>query len=138
MACFALQELGVALIHKGKLDGLSVLTMAVFGQGETNFCGLKQFVGTIRHCCLVARMDEKGSIISFVDRFGSRFPAREYIPPFVSVVLNGKDAEKSAVPENFAEISLVKTRVPGVVFWFRKCRHSSCCSCLRCVDRGLR
>jgi hypothetical protein len=69
-------------------------------------------------------MDEKGSIISFVDWFGSCFPAREYIPPFVAIVLNGKDAEKSAVPEYFAEISLVKTRVPWVVFWFRKRRYS--------------
>ena len=61
-------------------------------------------------------MDEKGSIISFVHWFRSRFPARKYIPPFVGIILNGKDAEKSPVPQYFAEISLVKMRVPWVVF----------------------
>jgi hypothetical protein len=52
-------------------------------------------------------MDDECSVVVLIHRLRCRFPAREYIPPFVGIVLDGKDAEKSAVPEYVAEILIL-------------------------------
>jgi hypothetical protein len=106
LARVALQEFSVALIRKGKFHRLCVIAKAIFCQGKTDLCKLQKFRGAIVHGHKVARMDDVAAVIIFEYGFCCRFSARENIAPFVRIELNGKYAEKSAVPQYFAQILL--------------------------------